>query len=781
MADETLGIRPGEPDPLRVLGATLRQLRLSHGLSLRALAKKVGMTAHSGLVDYERGRRLPPPDLVAAYQRVFPDGAEQLGRLRETALAHRATGPTVGETSAIAVIAPFPADLSDLVGRETEIAQLESWLDTASSRPAPVLLTVSGPPGVGKTSLAVHLAHRLAPRYPDALLYLNLHGTANPPTDAGTALTRLLRGLGLSDGEIPAEPDDRAALFRALLYRRRALLLLDDAANEAQVRPLLPSGPATLTLITSRNPLAGLDTARHLQLDGLSPEAAIRLLAAVIGPARVDAEPADACRLVEHCGLLPLATRIAASRLATWPRSRLAECADQLADTRRRLDWLRAGDREVRGAFALSCQMLPEPSRRLLRRLTLVPGPDFGADAAGALVDEPPPVAERLLHTLVAVGLIQPAVVSGRYRFHDLIALFAHELLHGEETAADRDTARRRLATWALRTAEQIGRLLDPSGFTTPDPNGPHSTTGAAIRWFDAESAIVRDAIRIATTDDRADLVLPLLDNLPWYFDLRLRWEDARDLAEHALILARRRGDPINESAALNCLSLALRELGHASDAIEPCKRAYRLAEGDPLLQGQAMERWAMALVRLDKPADAIPRFEQAIKILHRQPYRWFEATTVNHFGHALRALSRYAEALAAHEQAVAIFHAIGAVRSEGMARAAMGYTLFDAGRWREAVAHHEIALDHFRRGHDDWGQGYALHGLGRARWALGHHADGIAALRQAARLFGEQNDPHHQAESLRLLAQVEAVMTTAAGPSHAARHPAAELGGTKP
>jgi tetratricopeptide (TPR) repeat protein len=762
MGDDSRAFEPADADPLRVLGATLRRLRVSHGLSLRALARQVGMTAHSGLVDYELGRRLPPADLVTAYQRVFPHTAGELGRLRETALARRATGPgsaAAGETTVVTV--PFPADFPDLAGRETEIAQLESWLDTVSDRQAPVVLAVSGPPGVGKTSLAVHLAHRLAPRYPDALLHLDLHGTAGTPTDAGVALTRLLRGVGLPDGEIPDEPEDRAARLRAQLYRRRALLLLDDAAHEAQIRPLLPSGAATLTLITSRNPLAGLETARQLALDALSPEAAIQLLAAVIGPARVDAEPADARRLVAHCGLLPLATRIAASRLATWPRSRLAECADQLADTRRRLDWLRSGDREVRGAFALSYRMLPEPGRQLLRRLALVPGPDFGAEAAGAVVDEPPPAAERLLHALASVGLVQPAVASGRYRFHDLIALFAHELLKSEETAADRETARRRLTTWALRTAERTSRLLDPSGFTKPDPGGPLQTAGAAIRWFDAESAVVLDAIRCATADDRADLVLPLLDNLPWYFDLRLRWADARELAEHALTLARRHEDRLGQAAALTCLSLALRELGHTAEAIEPCEQAYQLAEGDQLLQGVAMERWGMALIRLDRPAEAISRFEQAITILRRQPYRWFEAGALNHLGYALRTLSRHEEALAAHKQAGEIFHAIDAVRGEGMACAAIGYTLLGAERWHEAVTQFEIALEHFCRGHDDWGQGYARHGLGRARWALGDHPGATAALRQATRLFGEQNDPHHQAESLRMLARLEAAAIT--------------------
>src|SRR5947209_5663988 len=168
MDDVTPGIRPNEADPVRALGATLRRLRLTRGLSLRALARQVGMTAHSGLVDYEQGRRLPPADLVAAYQRVFPDAAAELVRLRQAALAHRAADPApavVGETAPVVVTAPFPADLPDLVGRETEIAQLESWLDTASSRPAPAVLTVSGPPGAGKTSLAVHLAHRLAGRY----------------------------------------------------------------------------------------------------------------------------------------------------------------------------------------------------------------------------------------------------------------------------------------------------------------------------------------------------------------------------------------------------------------------------------------------------------------------------------------------------------------------------------------------------------------------------------------------------------------------------------------
>jgi tetratricopeptide (TPR) repeat protein len=752
--------QPRDEDPLVVLGAALRRRRISRGLSLRVLARKLGLSGHSGIVDYERGRRLVPGDLMDAYQRVLADTSGELSRLRDAVLTARATAPVAaGDASGpeIAMSVPFPADLADFVGRDWELAELEALLDHPPSHTAPVVLAISGPPGVGKTSVAVHLAHRLASRYPDALFYLDLHGTAPESTDTGAALWRLLRGLGVPATEIPPDSDDRSALFRSLLYHQRTLVLLDDAAHEDQVRALLPAGPQALVVVTSRSPLSGLEAAHHLRLDRMRPDAAVDLLASVIGRARVLAEPEAAACIVEYCGLLPLATRIAAARLASWPQATLADWADTLADARQRLDWLESGDRAVRAAFAASYEALPADAQRLLRRLALIPGTGFGADAAGAVLGEPATVARQLLSALADVGLVQPADAPGRYRFHDLITLFAEERLDVDDDLAARERAMRRLVEWALRTADEAGRMLDPSGYTSPGPNRAFVTATAATRWLDDELPTVVGAVRTATKEDRAELVFPLVVSLPWFLDLRSHWETLRELGEHALASARQRDDRHQETLALNCLGLALHELRQPEEAATRCRQALDLAtlDDDPMEQAAALNRLGRALTTMDRAAEAIGHLEQAILLNQAQGYRWEEATARNHLGLALRTLSRQEEAAEQHKRAATLFHAIGAVRGEGMARAQLGQTLSEAGRAEDAAIQYQLALARFLDGHDDWGQALALYGLGRMSWALGRTDEAADQLQRSALLFKNQNDPYRQTESLRLLSQI--------------------------
>jgi tetratricopeptide (TPR) repeat protein/transcriptional regulator with XRE-family HTH domain len=739
---------------LTAFGAELRRRRVVRGLSLRVMARRLGLSSHSGLVDYEQGRRLVPAHLLEAFAQALDDGDGELRRLRDRVLASRADpAPASVEHERIMPTLPFPAVLSDFVGRDRELAETEAWLarPTAAAR----VLVVSGPPGIGKTSIAVHLAHRLAQRCPDTLLYLNLRGSGPSKLDTGQALHRLLSSLGLSEAKIPADHDDRAALLRAVLYGRRALLLLDDVADERQVRPLLPGGPATITVITSRNPLAGIDGARHVPLSGLAPENSVELLAEVIGPGRVAAEPDAAHDLVEHCAGLPLATRILAARLATWQHRRLADCVHDLAAAEQRLDWLQAGDRSVRGVLTASYDALPDPVRRLFRRLALVPGRHFGVDAAAAALDTSPATAAPLLRVIADVGLIQAAPTPDRHRFHDLVALFAQERLNAEETPADRDRVLADLVAWVLTTADQAGRQLDPSDRTTAD--SPFRTLRAATRWLDEEIDTVANAIRHAAAAGRADLVHPLMVSLPWYFDLGAQWRALEELGTYSLTLAVATGDPRQETVALNCLSLAYRELRRPAVAIRYSRRARRLARtiGDVREEGTALDRWGHALITLGRPGDAVPILREAVSVLAAQPHRWHGARARNHLGRALRESRHHDEAVAQHKQAIAVFRELGAVRSEGLARTQLGDTLAEAGRLSDAVAQHVLACELFERGGDEWGQALALHGLATTRFAQGQHVEAIDCLRRAERLFDRQHDPHQRGDTRRLLARI--------------------------
>jgi hypothetical protein len=328
---------------------------------------------------------------------------------------------------------------------------------------------------VGKTALAVHLAHELAPDFPDLQLYVNLHGYEPAQRLAPTqVLDRFLRTLRVLPEELPSELEEQAARYRGLLAGRRALVVLDNASSAEQVRPLLPASASCLVLVTSRDRLAGLvatEGARVLMLDVLAPSEALDLLSRTAGPGRVDAEPEAASKVVRLCGYLPLAVRIAGARLATRPGMSLAALAERLSDERARLAELSAGDVGVRASFALSYQALDSDVSRMFRRLGLIPGPDFGRFVAAALLGRTPDEAERLLESLVDAHLVEMASRTGRYRFHDLVRLYAREKARTEESDSDREAALRRMFDWYLDIADAAERLLIP-GLTSQPAGG---------------------------------------------------------------------------------------------------------------------------------------------------------------------------------------------------------------------------------------------------------------------------------------------------------------------
>ncbi|MCP2341841.1 NB-ARC domain-containing protein [Actinomadura rupiterrae] len=322
--------------------------------------------------------------------------------------------------------AQLPADLPDFTGRDDETARLAAALTTRNGSAVPVV-TVAGLGGIGKTALALHVAHTVRDAFPDGQLYAELHGTGPAPAAPAGVLAEFLRALGAPDREIPPEPDRRAALLRSHLAGRRVLVVLDDARDAAQIAPLLPGETGSAVLVTGRTRLAELPVAAHLDLAPFTPEAATALLERVAGPERITADPDAALRLVHASGLLPLAVRIVASRLAARPRMRPAVLAGRLADERRRLGELRIGDEAVESCFALGYAQLGIEEARAFRLLALHEGPDFSVEAAAALLDLDVLDAEDLCESLVDSGLLE-CRAPGRYVYHSLLRLYARGL-----------------------------------------------------------------------------------------------------------------------------------------------------------------------------------------------------------------------------------------------------------------------------------------------------------------------------------------------------------------
>lgn len=416
------------------LAALLRRCRQRAGMGQQALAELSGLGVRT-IRDLEVGRTVRPRRESV---RLLADalGLDGVGRERlERAAGHGPRPPLVRLAPVPAPPGQLPPDLTDFTARAGHLAALRALL--TAPRVAPAVAVLHGPPGAGKTALAVHSGHSFGAAFPDGHLFADLRGTDDRPRPATDVLAGFLHALGVEAGAIPDDLDGRAAAYRTGTAARRVLVVLDDAASEAQVRPLLPGGAGCATLVTSCARLAGLEAAATLPVGEMEPAEAAQLLAAVAGPARVAAEPWAADAIAERCGHLPLALRIAGARLAGRPHWRLTRLAALLAAEDRRLGELRAGDQDVRARFATSYRPLAPDARTAFRRIALLDGPDVALMAIAGAIGTGAVAAERLCEQLVEVHLLEPAGEDRdgrpRYRLHGLLRAFARERLREEE------------------------------------------------------------------------------------------------------------------------------------------------------------------------------------------------------------------------------------------------------------------------------------------------------------------------------------------------------------
>jgi hypothetical protein len=341
----------------------------------------------------------------------------------------------------------LPRLVDDFTGRAAELAWITELAYADSSRGAGVVGLITSSGGMGKTTLAVRAAHALRPSFPGGVFFLDLLGMSPSPMAAGDALRLLLRALGAADERVPSDIRGLASLYRSLLRDRRALIVLDNAGSEEQVRPLLPGESASRALITAKRLLAGLEGVRRLALGPLALPEARELLTEILGKRAASDEESALTRLAELCEGLPLALRIIGNRLVSRPGWDAAELAARLADEEHRLDQFKAGDLKVASAFAMSYEQLADSARRMFRRLAVIPGPDFDATlaaVAGGMADGD---AWDALDELVDLGLLHDSA-AGRYRFHDLVRFFARARLDEEESATEREALTERVTSW---------------------------------------------------------------------------------------------------------------------------------------------------------------------------------------------------------------------------------------------------------------------------------------------------------------------------------------------
>ncbi|MDH6466344.1 transcriptional regulator with XRE-family HTH domain/tetratricopeptide (TPR) repeat protein [Micromonospora sp. A200] len=543
-------------------GQRLREFRQSAGMTIEDLSEASGVSGRA-ISDMERGHSRAPQErtLAAVADALKLSDGDRAG-LVELARSERSESrvgrPRVGE---------LPRGASDFVGRARELELLHRHALAASvGGPTPVAV-VHGQPGLGKTAFAVRAAEQLREGFPDGQFYLDLRGTDPVPTPVGEALTRLLRALGVNPRRIADDEQERASQLRAILAERRCLLVLDNAADEGQVRPLLPGLGAGMVVVTSRRLLGGLEGVLRIGLAPLTSGESAALLRAIVGEASDRAAEQELRAVVRLCGHLPLALRIAGTRLASRPGWTMGHLAERLSDADRRLANLSVGDLGVAAAFELSYAQLSNPAKAMFRRLAHVPGVDFAAPIAAVLTQVELFDAEDQLAELVDLGLLQPEGFD-RYRFHDLIRLFAADRLRGEEPAEARAGTERRMVDWLLETAIVAGRWFEP-GFGAPpdDWQGLVSmaTPEEAQSWLQVEADNCLAALRSAAAADQHQQVVDVAEAMHWYSDRRVHWGHWPEVYRLSRVAAARLPDRRQEITHIN----------YYAWAVSTCERRY--------------------------------------------------------------------------------------------------------------------------------------------------------------------------------------------------------------
>jgi tetratricopeptide (TPR) repeat protein/DNA-binding XRE family transcriptional regulator len=668
----------------------------------------------------------------------------------------------------------LPAVVADFTGRHQQVAALLALLERdggprgAAGLPnATAIAVISGSAGVGKTALAVHTAHLLGERFPDGHLFVNLRGyDPAGPLEPARALAGLLYGLGVALEQIPVEVEAAAGQYRTLLADRRVLVLLDNARSAEQVRPLLPASPGSLVLVTSRDRLTGLaarDGARRLALGVLAPAEAAELLARLLGPDRVQAEPDTTAELARACAFLPLALRIAAANLADQP-GRIAEYTRELRAGNRLTLLAVDGDHDsaVKAAFDLSYQGLAPDARRLFRLLGLLPGQDVTAEAAAALANLAPEHARVLLGRLAAAHLVDEHAPS-RFSFHDLLREYAADRARQTDSESDRVAAVRRLLGWYLGTTNAAARLAYPDKVRHPAPAGEHrppmapfSADTQALAWLDAERPNLMAAIQHAGAHGPPETAWLLADALRGYFLLRRYDIDWLAAARTGLAAA---GDDQPAAQATMRLSLADRHwlVGEYAAATKQFTSALGLARraGAVELQGGILSNLGHMHCLIGRPEEAAQHLTAAA-VLNRQASGGVRAPTLGNLGILNAKLGRLEQAVDYQIQALAAYHEVGSWTGEAITRWNFATTLRELGRLDDAREQLCQALVLFRRSGNRYGEALSLSGLAAVRCEAGRYAEALDLARAALALARDIHDRDSEALASNTLAAIQ-------------------------
>ncbi|MFB8352422.1 AfsR/SARP family transcriptional regulator [Streptomyces niveus] len=664
----------------------------------------------------------PRPELARLQQRILRADAELARPTEEPAPVATFTRP-----------AQLPATVPDFTGRDLFVRELGNRLASAEGSVMAVS-ALAGIGGVGKTTLAVHVAHAARPRFPDGQLYVDLQGAGARFAEPEAVLGSFLRALGTPDSAIPDSLDDRSALYRSTLDGRRVLILLDNARDAAQVRPLLPGTEGCAALVTSRVRMVDLEGAHLVDLDVMSPEEALQLFTRIVGQERVTSERKAALDVVAACGFLPLAIRIAASRLAsrrTWTVSVLAA---KLADERRRLDELQAGDLAVKATFELGYGQLEPAQARAFRLLGLADGPDISLAAAAAVLDLPPHDTEDLLESLVDTSLLESAA-PGRYRYHDLVRLYARACAdRDEQPRTGIDAALSRLLDFYLATAARVYTIERP-GDRLKDHLEPTEYGGLVFTdrndaqdWLYAEADCLLACARQAAGGSRLRGAVDLLWAAQGLAESGANAKSYETAARSALAAARAAGDARTEGRARTSMTNVHLVAGRYEDADDEARQAAALAES---VQDPAPVYWSdndrgIIAFNQGRFQDAEAHLLRAMEGSRADGNRPGEASALCNLSRIQHSLGRTSRAVTLAEQGVEVYDSIGHTLRLSNARFALGIALTNAGRHTEALEQLGEALEGFEANRQRLWEGTTHFRISQAHFAA--HRAGAAA-----------------------------------------------------
>ncbi|MFE0644894.1 BTAD domain-containing putative transcriptional regulator [Streptomyces sp. NPDC058877] len=708
----------------------------------RFLAEELGLEPGRELRELESAiltGELPAPSGAVP---VRPPGGKAPEGPPPTAVPEKGEGagapaaPAQESTRQDSVPRQLPAAVADFVSDAGQLAALEEALTGRPGRTTVGLAAITGKPGTGKSTLAVHVAHMLAETgFPDGQLYCDLRGTTGAPATPEEVLGRFLRALGIPGQLIPEALDERAEMYRTRLASRRVLVVLDDAAGEGQVLPLLPGSRGCAVLVTGRARLTALPGAHRVELDVLAEDRALELLSRIVGRERVVTEAAAAEALVRTVGRLPLALRIVAARLAARPHWTLASMVQRLANERHRLDELAHGEMTMRASLSLTYEGLAPEDRRLLRLLSMAHAPTLPSWLAGALLDDRRPFPSDLMEPLVDVQMLDVAGVERtggfRYRFHEIIRVYAREQLAAQHAPEERREALARMAGGWMYLAQQAHRKVYGGDFTVLHGDAPRWKPPASytdevladpLAWLDAEQAALCSMVEHAADEGLHDLSWDLATSLVTLFEVRGHYDLWEQTHLRALAAVRKAGNLRGTAAvraSLGSLYMSRNQFDTARQTLISALDVFQALD-EPM--GEALCRRDMALIARTggDDATALELYRRSLADFDRAGDVVGRAIVLTQSAHIRMRQGEIASAQGQLDEALEIYEGVGYTGGRARTLRRVGQLLLEQGRSDLAVLTFTEVLELCRDSGDVIGEGHLLRDLGHAFAMMG-------------------------------------------------------------